>query len=214
MSEFQLLVLSVLQDELIPESRNLQTPIRNTILPILEDTIGHLCYDIGWLTEATPHHTFAFKMVSVCCSRIIINETLSWMETYGDIVARLGRVYHSYCTAKGLLKEECLISEVPEEVKGIARPEVITYFQWIVDIQKVLALWKGKFPSMLLSFDEILEYLRFYSDIQGMAEAVCATPLLMNSEAVERAHSLYQQLFESLNCHLVKYIPDHPEHGW
>ena len=214
MSEFQLLVLSVLQQELIPESRNLQTPIKESILPIIEDTIGHLCYDASWLTEVTPHQKFAFNMVGVCCSRVAVNETLDWMESYSDVIARLGKVYHCYCTAKGLLKEECLISDIPEDVKKLNSPEVTAYFHWIVDIQKVLALWKGKFPSMLLNHDEILEYLKFYSDAECVSKAVNATPLLMDSDAVERSHQEYQKLFEALNCHLIRYIPDHPEHGW
>ncbi len=214
MSEFQLLVLSVLQEELIPESRNLQTPIRDYIKPILEDTIGHLSYDTTWLTEVTSHHKFAFGMVGVCCSRVIVKETLDWMQSYSDVIKRIGIIYQCYCSSKGLLKEECMITEIPEDVKKINCPEVTAYFQWIVDIQNVLWQWKGNFTTMLLNFDQILEYLRFFENISEVCKAVNATPLFMDSDAVERTHHEYQRLFESLNCHLIKYIPEHPEHGW
>lgn len=214
MSEFQLLVLSVLQEELISESRHLQNPIKDSIRPILEDTIGHVTYDASWLTEITPHHKFAFGVISVCCSRVIVNETLDWVESYDDVIKRLGKVYNGYCNAKGLLKEECLISEIPEDVKKLGCPEITAYFQWVLDIQNVFAVWKGKFPSMLLNFDEILEYMKYFTHVIEVSKAINATPLVMEMEDVKKAHEEYQKLFEALNCHLIKYIPEHPEHGW
>ena len=214
MSAFQLLVLSVLQEELIPESRNLQTPIRESIIPILEDTIGHLSYDISWVTEVTSHHKFCFGMVGVCCSRVVVKETLDWMESYSDVIKRLGNIYQCYCRSKGLLKEECMITELPEDVKQINCPEITAYFQWIVDIHNVLSHWKGNFTTMLLNYDQILEYVRFYDSINVVSKAVNATPIFMQLEAVERTHCEYKKQFESLNCHLIKYIPEHPEHGW
>ena len=214
MSEFQLLVLSVLREELIPESRNLQTPIKESIKPILEDTIGHLCYDANWLSEVTAHHQFAFGMVAVCCSRVNVNETLNWMDSYGDVISRLGCIYQSYCTAKGLLREECVISEIPDDIKRIACPSITAYFDWVTHIQLVLAKWKNKFNNKLLNFDEILEYNNFAGAIANVSKAVCATPLLFELEKGEAVRKDYLQLFERLNCQLIKYIPDHPEHGW
>ncbi len=110
MSEFQLLVLSVLQEELIPESRNLQTPIRDYIKPILEDTIGHLSYDTTWLTEVTSHHKFAFGMVGVCCSRVIVKETLDWMQSYSDVIKRIGIVIETYNKLQPILPKRYILS--------------------------------------------------------------------------------------------------------
>lgn len=102
MSEFQLLVLSVVEKELIPESRNLQEPISTSVKNILEDTVNLLAYDASWLEELSLHHKFAFGVVSVCCSLIPVAESLDWTLPYSEVVKKLGTIFSCYCKAKGL----------------------------------------------------------------------------------------------------------------
>lgn len=102
MSEFQLLILSVLEKELIPESRNLQAPIKPSVKAILDDTVKLLAYDASWLEELTLHHKFAFGVVSVCCSLIpVADGNLAWTLSYDQVVEKLGTIYTCYCKAKG-----------------------------------------------------------------------------------------------------------------
>ena len=136
------------------------------------------------------------------------------MSSYDQVISKLGRIYTCYCEAKGLLKDERVITEIPDDVAKIPCAELHAYFQWIIDVHEVLSQWCKKFSNRLLNYDEIQEYHKFYMDIDKVGVATCALPAVMKSEEAEAARIEYLKLFECLNCLLIKYIPGHPEHGW
>lgn len=232
MSEFQLLVLTVLQkvrspravcasghcvyiQELIPESRSLQAPIKESIHQILSDTIGLLSYDTSWLTDLTAHHKFAFGVVAVCCSRLpISSEQLHWMSSYTQVVALMGKIYTAYCQHQGIEEDSTILSELPAAVREARLEDMHSYFQWVIDVQTVLLQWKRKFTEQSLTYDLMLDYHRLGMHVRDVGISLCSASLVTDSSVVEASTSQYLQLFEKLNYHLVKYIPEHPEARW
>ena len=199
---------------MIPESRSLQAPVKESVNLILSDTSALLSHDTSWLTDLNPHHKFAFGVVSVCCAHLPVSGTLDWASSYGQVVKKLGSVYLSYCKAKGLVDGECCISEIPEDVASSSLDAIYKYFQWIVQVQSIMKDWKQRFLGRLLNFDEIQEYSRLSDAVHDVAVAIGAEVLMVDPDEVEACKNQYLQLFEKLNVHLIKYIPGHPEAGW
>ena len=188
--------------------------MKESVNLILADTIALLCHDTSWLTDLSPHHKFAFGVVSVCCAHLPVGNTLDWTTSYCEVVKKLGSVYLNYCKAKGLVSEECCISEIPEDIANSSLDAIHNYFQWIVQVQSIMKDWKQRFSKKLLNFDEIQEYSRLSAAVHDVAVAVGAEVLMVDPHEVEECKNQYLQLFEKLNAHLIKYIPGHPEAGW
>ena len=200
--------------ELIPEARSLQAPIKESIHKILSDTIGLLSYDTSWLTDLTAHHKFAFGVVAVCCSRLPLSEQLHWMSSYTQVVALLGKIYTAYCHHQGIEEDSTILSELPADVREVRLEDMHRYFQWVIDVQAVLLLWKRKFTEQNLTFDLMLDYLHLGTHVMDVGKSLCSESLVVDSSVMEASKSQYLRLFEKLNYHLVKYIPGHPEAGW
>ena len=88
------------------------------------------------------------------------------------------------------------------------------YFQWIVDVQKILADWKREFSEKTLNYDSIQHYYHYYINLYIIGGALCTPFLVADPDVAEGGHSEYLKLFERLNCHLIKYISGQPEASW
>ena len=88
------------------------------------------------------------------------------------------------------------------------------YFQWIVDIQQILADWKREISEKTLNYDSIQHYSHIYTNLDNIGAVLCASFLVPDPEIVEQGHYEFLKLFERLNCHLIKYISGHPEASW
>lgn len=203
-----------LLQELIPESRSLQAPMKDSIRQILSDTVQLLSYDTSWLTDLNAHHRFAFGVVAVCCSRLPISEQLDWMCSYAQVIEQLGKIYTSYCNHQGIEEEARILTELPAAVRQSPLEEMHSFFQWVIVVQSVLALWKRKFMDQTLTFDQMLEYIRLGRNIENVGAAVCGSLLVVDPTVVEEYKSSFLRQFEKLNLHLIKYIPGHPEAQW
>ena len=112
-----------------------------------------------------------------------------------------------------LANEDCWLQAIPDDVIACSCEDMEVYFQWVVDIQEILAAWKREF-SENLNYDSIHHHHHFSINLQVIGAALC-TPFLVVDPEVTRGRCFeYLKLFERLNCHLIKYIYGHPEASW
>ena len=136
------------------------------------------------------------------------------MCSYAQVVEQLGKIYSSYCNYEGIEEEDRILTELPKAVRQSPLEEMHKYFQWVVDVQAVLAQWKRKFMNQTLTFDQMLDYIRLGRHVENVGAAVCGSPLVMDPSVVEENKGAFLRQFEKLNQHLIKYIPGHPEAQW
>ena len=114
----------------------------------------------------------------------------------------------------GITNEDCWLQAIPDDILACSCDDMLTFFKWIVDIQKILADWKRELSKKTCNYDSIQHYNRFYINIINIGTALCTQFLVADFEIVEGGLSEYLKLFERLNCYLIKYTSGHPEASW
>ena len=81
-------------------------------------------------------------------------------------------------------------------------------------MQAVLVEWKQKFMSQRINYDEILSYANQQSQLENLANIVCAFSAIVNAQDTISVKSLLLHTFEQLNTVLIKYTPGNPDTKW
>ena len=121
--ELQLLILTVLQQEVIPEFINLLEIEANTgnngqvLRAVFKYCIDHICEDLH-VHSLTPKQTFCWGLVASCCSRVcVVPDDFEWLYDYSYVITELSGIFRTYCTGKKLSEEDCIIVKgLPENV--------------------------------------------------------------------------------------------------
>ena len=90
-------------------------------------------------------------------------------------------------------------------------PLLYSYFDFVHRVQAVLLEWKRKFMQQQINYDEILTYTSQQSQLKCLAQTVCASSAIVDSQDVKNG---FQTAFEQLNFLLIKYIPGQPDAKW
>ena len=120
--EFQLLILTILHQEVIPEFKALQELESNSarnFRAVLKYSIDYLRRDLGWLQALTAKQAFCWGLVTSCCSRVrVVPDHFEWLHNYSYVISELSKIFNAYCTGKKLSEEESVIVNVfPEDVE-------------------------------------------------------------------------------------------------
>ena len=119
MNNFQLLVLDVLQDDVVPELKITDAKI------VLQESIPFLQATFPNQTSLSTKQRFSFAILSACCSKIIIStKKFRWAQHYGEL--QLGQVFETYCKWKQLPEVECVMAtKLHEEVQTYSSEDVL-----------------------------------------------------------------------------------------
>lgn len=108
--EFQQIVLSVVQKEVVPEFKTLKGKNALTNSPmnrVLKISVTELCTNCNWLTSPTAKQGFCWGVVATCCSMIALDEeSFEWTFNYKFLISQLGLIYKAYCDGEGLQGED------------------------------------------------------------------------------------------------------------
>jgi len=160
--------------------------------------------------EPSVQQTFCLDFVNTCCSRIpVASSTFDWVGIYWTIIQQFGDIYLSTCARKRILSDE-----LPQNILENPSTSVKQYFSWIQKIHKVMLTWKTKLCNSDANYDEIHVYTQQQCYIQGIAQWVSATGLVIPSEDLIDLKSTFLEKFEELNILLLKYVPEDSKLGW
>ena len=81
-------------------------------------------------------------------------------------------------------------------------------------MQTVLVEWKQKFMKQQINYDEILAYANQQSLLENLAQIVCASSGIVDTQDTISVKTLLLNTFEQLNIVLIKYIPGNPDAKW
>lgn len=162
--------------------------------------------------EPSVRQTFCLDFVNSCCALIKASQnTFDWVEKYLNLIHRLGAIYCSYATKKGLTT---LLSALPEEVTMNSSSAVKRYFLWIQNIQNIVSTWKRNLISNAANYDEIHGYIHKQQKIYEIAQHVSATELVVSEEDLTCLNNTFLEKFEELNILLLKYVPGDSKPYW
>ena len=120
--EFQQLVLTVVQREVIPDFKALQEMkfVSGTSpYSALGEVVNTLCNDPTCLQAPTTKQNFCWGIVASCCEKIpIFNEHFEWVDLYKSVITCLGKIYISYCKRKNLPEDKRMLPTegYPQEI--------------------------------------------------------------------------------------------------
>ena len=119
--EFQQLVLSVIQREVIPGVKALQENFIFScpLYSVIRVIVTTLSQDHSWLQSLSLKQEFHWGIIASCCEKIpITGKHFEWVHLFKSVVMRLCHVYSSYCHGKGLPEDKCLLSakNFPQEI--------------------------------------------------------------------------------------------------
>ena len=81
-------------------------------------------------------------------------------------------------------------------------------------MQAALVEWKQKFMNQQINYDEILAYANQQSQLENLAQIVCAFSAIVDAQDTIAMKTLLLNTFEQLNIVLIKYIPGNPDAKW
>ena len=81
-------------------------------------------------------------------------------------------------------------------------------------VQAILLEWKLKFVEQRINYDEILMYMSQQSQLECLAQIMCASSAIVESQEAQAVKNTFLTAFEQLNIHLIKYIPGQPDAKW
>ena len=118
--DFQQLILGVLQKEVIPELKGIDTAraAGSNFQVVLQAAVNTLCKNLTWIKDLTTKQKFCWGLVAACCSKInIAQENLDWVHNYDKLLQQVGYVFYVYCSGRKLTESQCiLIEQLPEEI--------------------------------------------------------------------------------------------------
>ena len=81
-------------------------------------------------------------------------------------------------------------------------------------VQAVLLEWKHKFMEEHTDYDEILKYTSQQTQLGNLGQTICASFATEDTQDTLTVKNMFQNAFDQLNNHLIKYIPGQPEAKW
>ena len=130
--EFQQLVLTVIQMEMVPESKGLQEEKFTTspLYTVLREIVTMLGRDISWLQSLTTKQNFCWGIIASCYEKIAITkEQFEWVQLYESVITCVGEIYHLCYHYEQLQEEKCLLSAdgFPQEIAPIPSANIKKY---------------------------------------------------------------------------------------
>ena len=130
--EFQQLVLTVIQMEMVPERKVLQEEKFTTspLYTVLREIVTMLGRDISWLQSITTKRNFCWGIIASCCEKIAITkEQFEWVQLYESVITCVGEIYCLCYNNKQLQGEKCLLSAdgFPQEIALIPSANIKKY---------------------------------------------------------------------------------------
>ena len=118
--DFQQLIVSMLQKEIIPEFQAVRTGavVGFKFQSVLEGAVKTLVRGLSLQQELTTKHKLCWSLVAACCSKVnIARENLDWLCNHGSVLEMGGHIYTVYCSIRMLTEDQCnIIEQLPEEV--------------------------------------------------------------------------------------------------
>jgi hypothetical protein len=217
-SDFQQIILNVLQEELIPESSVLKDAVMTqpSIRLLIDHCVTMICQRIGSLREIKSRTHFCWGLLASCCRRIPISDTFEWVHLFTFIIDQLGRVYGMYCEFHGLSEEGISLvgGDLPSDVVESPCEEVPYVFQWVYRVQSLLAEWSQKFSSRKINYDAIQLYYNNFSNITRVSTLFYANAALIDMQSLVAIKADFNQNFELLNMFMIRYVPEKIDLGW
>ena len=130
--EFQQLVLTVIQMEMVPERKVLQEEKFTTspLYTVLREIVTMLGRDISWLQSTTTKQKFWWGIIASCYEKIAITkEQFEWVQLYESVITCVGEIYCLCYNNKQLQGEKCLLSAdgFPQEIALIPSANIKKY---------------------------------------------------------------------------------------
>ena len=165
------------------------------------------CKSLSTLPQLSEADKFYWHLIALCCNQVQPNpEKLDELSIHKFIVLQLSKVYHDYCEKNKISSK--LIYEVPDHISNC---DVSNYFKWIINMQKIITYWQGKFKSGEFNYDDIFIYAINLDEITKFAEAVHVEHLACSSDEIFGIKNSYSKLYADLCLLLVKNTKDS---GW
>ena len=165
------------------------------------------CKSLSTLPQLSETDKFYWHLIALCCNHVQPNaEKLDELIIHRFIVIQLSKIYHNYCDRN---KESSkLIHKVPDHISNF---DVKNYFKWIINMQKIITHWQGKFKSGEFNYDDIFIYAINLDKITVFAEAMHVEHLACSSDEIFEIKREYSILYADLCLLLVKNTKDS---GW
>ena len=147
-----------------------------------------------------------WAIVSSCCSetaKFIDPHSIEWIKLCSDLILELGQVYHDVVGCAGGI--------IPDYLDSCTCGDVQNYLDWVAKICQILREWYTKIHNGTFNYGELLQYQLYYSYFHDVAHKLWMADLVVPMAELSSAKYLYEELFEQVNVHLIKYIPDHME---
>ena len=81
-------------------------------------------------------------------------------------------------------------------------------------VQAVLLEWKHKFMEEHTDYDKILNYTRQQTELANLGQTVCACFATEDTQDTLTVNNMFQNAYDQLSNHLIKYIPGQPDAKW
>eukprot|EP00731_Ephydatia_muelleri_P026808 Em0018g908a len=214
LDDFQQLILTVLQKEVIPEVRVLQSG-EHSAQEVLSTASTKLQKDLSWIQALNPQQTFCWGIVAACCQKTstsITTDSFDWVHSCDYIVSQLGQIYVFYCNGKKLPESERILSDpLPQDIVSLHSDDVCKFFEWVRKLQTVLLDWQKNFVENNCNYDDILLYANNQSKLFQIGQLVCSKSIIVGPQDTQLKMNYYLQLFEKVNAHFIKYILGNPD---
>lgn len=182
---------------------------------LLKNCVETICANLDSLSDISSRLEFCWGVVGSCCAKMPVSDSLEWAKSYYHIIDQLGRIYSVFCKAQTLEDTKSVLNDetMPADVAQSSCEGVKEFFGWLSRAQQALAVWREKFTSKKINYDEIMLYTEVYSLLNRAATSISANSLVVDAQYVQAIRTDFLQAFELLNIMLIRYIRDHPEAG-
>ena len=163
----------------------------------------------GCLAQKDPfshQHRLCWSTVACCClamSALIDPHFIEWIKCYSDIVLQLGQVYYDMVQYADGVLSSCPDYRTCSDLQ--------TYSDWVSNISQILREWYTKLHCGSFNYGELLQYQPFHSFFCEVGYKLCAEDEVIPAEELSSLKIRYEELFEQVNVHLIKYIPGNRE---
>eukprot|EP00731_Ephydatia_muelleri_P026782 Em0018g882a len=210
LDDFQQLIVTVLQKEVIPELRVLQSGERSA-QEVLSTASTKLQKDLSWTKALNLQQKFCWGIVATCCQKTstsITTDSCDWDQSCDYIVTKLSQIYSSYCNGKKLPESAWVLTNtLPQDIVSLHSDDVCMFFEWVRKLQTVLSDWHKQIFDKDWNYDDILLYASKQAKLIQIGHLVDPKAVIIDPEEIKELMNDYLQLFEKVNAHFIKYIP-------
>jgi hypothetical protein len=182
---------------------------------LLKNCVETICNNMDTLCDLSSRLEFCWGVVGSCCAKMPVSESLEWAKSYYQIIDQLGRIYSVFCQTQAREDTKSVLSDetMPVDVSQSSCEGVKEFFSWLSRAQQVLSVWREKFTTKKINYDEIMLYTEVFSLLSRAATSLSAHSLVVDAQYVQAIRTDFLQAFECLNIMLIRYVKNHPEVG-